>query len=142
LAPSPTGGHKPSVQARVRRRRARQALEPHRGEIWYVYTPGQPDDHHQTRPALVVSEDVRNRMRDDLIVVPMFSRGRPGPTRVSINAGTGGAPAAGILFCEEITTIDRDFLENGPMGPPIPRHRMDEVVRALRRAIGELVPEP
>ena len=123
-------------------RRARQAPEPHRGEIWYVYTPGQPDDPHQPRPALVVSEDVRNRMRDDLIVVPLFSRGRPGPTRVAIHTGTRGAAAAGILFCEEITTIDRDFLANGPIGPPIPRKRMGEVVRAIRRAIGEVVPEP
>jgi mRNA-degrading endonuclease toxin of MazEF toxin-antitoxin module len=81
-------------------------------------------------------------MRDDLIVVPMFSRGRLGPTRVFVHAGTGGAPAGGILFCEEITTIDRDFLANGPIGPPISRKRMGEVVRAIRRAIGEVVPEP
>ena len=126
----------------MRPRPARHAREPHRGEIWYVYTPGQPDDPHQPRPALVVSEDVRNRIRDDLIVVPTFSRGRSGPTRVSVQAGTRGAPADGVLFCEEITTIDRDFLANGPIGPPLPRHRMDEVVRAIRRAIGEVVPEP
>ena len=90
----------------------------------------------------MVSENVRNRMRDDLSVVPMFSRGRQGPTRVSVHTGTGGAPAGGILFCEEITTIDRDFLADGPIGPPIPRNRLDEVVRAIRRAIGEVVPEP
>jgi mRNA-degrading endonuclease toxin of MazEF toxin-antitoxin module len=85
---------------------------------------------------------VRNTIRDDLIVVPMFSRGRAGPTRVPIPAVAGNVPFDSILFCEEITTIDRDFLERGPLGPPMDGHRMDEVVRAIRRAIGEVVPEP
>ncbi len=107
-----------------------------------MYTPGQPDDPHQPRPALVVSEDVRNSLRDDLIVVPLFSRGRLGPTRVALPAGAGGVPDGGVLFCEEITTIDRDFLANGPIGPRLGARLMGEVVRAVRRAIGEVVPEP
>lgn len=72
----------------------------------------------------------------------MFSRGRAGPTRVAIPAGAGNVPFASVLFCEEITTIDRDFLASGPLGPPVDGDRMDEVVRAIRRAIGEVVPEP
>ena len=51
-----------------------------------VYTPGPPDDPHQPRPALVVSEEVRNRLRDDLVVIPLFSLGRFGPTRVYVPA--------------------------------------------------------
>ncbi|MEA2638493.1 MAG: hypothetical protein QOE18_1550, partial [Chloroflexota bacterium] len=51
-------------------------------------------------------------------------------------------PFDSIVFCEEITTLDRDFLASGPLGAPIGGHRMDEVVRAIRRAIGEVVPEP
>jgi hypothetical protein len=39
---------------------------PRRGEIWLVYTSGQPDDPHQPRPALVVSANVRNRLSDDV----------------------------------------------------------------------------
>ena len=107
-----------------------------------VYTPGQPDDPHQPRPALVVSEDVRNRLRDDLVVIPLFSLGRLGPTRVSVPARTGGLRNPGILFCEEITTIDRDFLYRGPLGPRLARPVLDAVVRAVRRALGEVVPEP
>ena len=72
----------------------------------------------------------------------MFSRGRLGPTRVSIPSRTSRMAADGVLFCEEITTIDRDFLADGPLGPPIDRRRMDEVVRAIRRAVGETLPEP
>jgi mRNA-degrading endonuclease toxin of MazEF toxin-antitoxin module len=91
---------------------------------------------------VVVSEDVRNAVRDDLIVVPMFSRGRLGPTRVHLPFRAGNVAAEGVLFCEELTTIDRDFLASGPLGPPLDRKRMDSVVRAIRRAIGETVPEP
>src|SRR5438067_1726655 len=49
---------------------------PRRGEIWFVETPNQPDDPHQPRPALIISANVRNRLADDVIVVPIFSRGR------------------------------------------------------------------
>jgi len=107
-----------------------------------VHTPGQPDDPHQPRPALVVSDDVRNRLRDDLIVVPVFSTGRLGPTRVALAPGEGGLPHKSLLFCEEVTTIDRDFLHRGPLGAQVPRQVLDSTVRAIRRAVGEVVPEP
>ena len=107
-----------------------------------VYTPGQPDDPHQPRPALVVSEDVRNHLRHDLIVIPLFSLGRLGPTRVPVPARTGGLRNPGVLFCEEITTIDRDFLYRGPLGPRLTRPVLDAALRAVRRALGEVVPEP
>ncbi len=118
------------------------APHPRRGELWMVYTPAQPDDPHQPRPALVVSEDVRNRLRDDLIVVPAFSAGRVGPTRVVVQAGTGGLPQDSVLFCEEITTIERDFVQRGPLGPRIDGHTMSRVIRAIRRAVGEVIREP
>jgi mRNA-degrading endonuclease toxin of MazEF toxin-antitoxin module len=102
-----------------------------------VYIPGQPDDPHQPRPALVISEDVRNRLTDDLIVVPLFSTGRGGPTRVTVASGAGGLRRPGVLFCEEIATIDRDFLDRGPLGPRLSGPVLDAVVRAVRRALGD-----
>jgi mRNA interferase MazF len=107
-----------------------------------VYTPGQPDDPHQPRPALVISEDVRNRLTDDVIVVPLFSTGRVGPTRVALAKGTGGLRRSSVLYCEEVTTIDRDFLDRGPLGPRVSGPVLDEVVRAVRRALGDAVPQP
>ena len=104
-----------------------------------VLTPGQPDDPHQPRPALVVSEDVRNRLRDDLIVIPLFSAGKAGPTRVPLPAGAGGLRRPGVLFCEEITTIDRDFLSRGPLGPQLSSQVLNAVVRAVRRALGDAI---
>jgi len=115
---------------------------PLRGEIWSVRIPGQPDDPHQPRPALVVSANVRNRLADDLMIVPVFSRGADGPTHVRIGGGVGGLKGDGVLFCEELTTIDRDFLSRGPWGPPVPNDVVMAVIRAVRRALGETVPEP
>ena len=106
-----------------------------------AYTPGQPDPH-QPRPALVISEDRRNSLRDDLIVVPIFSAGRLGPTRVPVPSRVGGLSRSGLLFCEEITTINRDFLYRGPLGPRISRQTLQAVVRAVRRALGDVIPEP
>lgn len=107
-----------------------------------AYTPGQPDDPHQPRPALVISEDVRNRLGDDILVVPLFSTGRAGPTRVMLGSGAGGLRQPGFLYCEEITTIDREFLHRGPLGPLLSGPVLDAVVRAVRRAIGEVIAEP
>jgi len=109
---------------------------PQRGYVWYVFLPGQPDDPHQPRPALILSDNVRNRLTDDLIVVPIFSTGRPGPTRVPIGAGVGGLHHEGILFCEELATIDRDFLVRGPLGSRVPDDLLNSVVRAIIIAIG------
>lgn len=109
---------------------------PRRGEIWYAFLPGQPDDPHQSRPTLVISEDVRNRLTDDLIVVPIFSAGRAGPTRLAIAAGMGGLPHDSMLFCDELATIDRDFLVRGPLGPPVSDSLLQRVVAAILIAIG------
>jgi mRNA-degrading endonuclease toxin of MazEF toxin-antitoxin module len=115
---------------------------PTRGEIWSVRLPGQPDDPHQPRPALVVSSDVRNRIADDVMVVPIFSRGAAGPTHVRIERGIGGLKRDGVLFCEELTTLDREFLARAPWGAPVPAEVLSAVVRAVRRAVGETVAEP
>ena len=115
---------------------------PRRGEIWLAFSPGQPDDPHQPRPSLIVSENVRNRLSDDVIVVPLFSEGERGPTHVAIPRGAGGLRRQSVAFCEEITTIDREFLTRGPLGRSVDPAIVQAVVRAVRRALGETVPEP
>lgn len=82
---------------------------PRQGEIWFTYTPGQPEDPHQPRPGLIVSENQRNVASDDCTVIPIFSAGHLGRRRVSLPAPTGGIAHDSILFCEEITTIHRTF---------------------------------
>ncbi len=106
-----------------------------------MLTPGRPDDPHQPRPALVVSADVRNRLVPHAIVVPIYSSGAPAPTRVQVPAGAGGLRRDSILFCEEISTIDRTFFRRGPWGERVTAEVMASVIRSVRRAIGEVVPE-
>ena len=80
-------------------------------------------------------------MSDDVIVIPIFSSRRLGPTRVAIARGAGGLDHDGVLFCEEITTVVHDFLECGPLGPPVSEALLLRVVRAVRRALGEVLPD-
>lgn len=123
-------------------RRAPLTTSPVRGEIWSVRLPGKPDDPHQPRPALVVSANVRNRVADDVIVVPIFSLGATGPTHVPLPRGSGGIKKDSVLFCEELTTLDREFLYRGPWGPLVEPEVLHAVVRAIRRAVGETLTEP
>lgn len=112
---------------------------PLRGEIWLILTPGRPRDPHQPRPALCVSADVRNRNRDHALFVPIYSRGRSGPTRVALARGTGGLPRDSIAFCEEVTMLHYDFLDEGPLGDVAPERVMRDAVRAIRRSVGDIV---
>jgi mRNA-degrading endonuclease toxin of MazEF toxin-antitoxin module len=68
-----------------------------------------------------------------------LSTGRLGPTRVPVPAGVGGLRRPGVLFCEEIATIDRDFLVRGPLGGQLPERLLRQIVFAVRRALGDLV---
>jgi len=117
-------------------------MAPMRGEIWSVRLPGKPDDPHQPRPALVISSDYRNEVADDVIVVPIFSIGAESPTHVRIASGEGGIRRESVLFCEELTTLQIGFVVRGPWGPRVATSTLESVVRAVRRAVGEVVPEP
>jgi mRNA-degrading endonuclease toxin of MazEF toxin-antitoxin module len=111
------------------------AADPRRGEVWLAYTPGQPSDPHQPRFVLVVSADVRNRARDHVMVVPIFSTGNLGPTRLVIPAAGSGLHYDSVLFCEELITIDKAFLAKGPRGR-VSQNLLHQVVVAVRRALG------
>lgn len=114
-------------------------LPPLRGQIWFVWTPGQPFDPHQPRRALILSDDERNTRTDDVTVVPIFSRGRPGPTHDSIPRGPWGLDHDSILFCEEITTLHLDFLVEGPLGTTVPDGVLHRAIRAVRIGLGDVV---
>jgi len=115
---------------------------PRRGEIWLAELPNMPYDPHQPRPVLIVSDDRRNRLFDHVIVVPSYSSRRRGPTRVPIQGGTGGIVHDSVLYCEEASTLHRDFLVDVPLGETVSLSLLGRVNRAIRRALGEVVPEP
>jgi mRNA-degrading endonuclease toxin of MazEF toxin-antitoxin module len=91
---------------------------------------------------LIISEDLRNRRSPTVIVVPIFSSGRPGPTRVPIRAGVGGIDHDSILLCEQLATLNKVFVFDGPLGGTVAPSLLGRINRAIRRALGEVVPEP
>lgn len=42
--------------------------------------------------------------------------------------------------CEQIACLDKQFLVRGPLGRPLPDSLISDVVRAIRRAVGEVLP--
>ena len=108
---------------------------PRRGEIYLVKLPEHPSDP-KDRPALVVSLDVRNRMANDVIVVPLSTTLRPAPTHVELPAGEGGLKETSMAKCEQVTTLDKSFLIRGPFAGTINSLLMQEIEKAIQRAIG------
>ena len=108
---------------------------PRRGEIYLVRLLGHPSDT-KDRPALVVSLDVRNRLANDVIVVPLSTTLRPAPTHVELPAGEGGLKETSMAKCEQITTLDKSFLIRGPFAGTISPSLMQEIEKAIQRAIG------
>jgi len=111
---------------------------PRRGEIYLVRLPSQPKDT-KPRPALVVSLDVRNRLANDVIVVPLSTTLRTSPTHVELSEGEGGLDQTSMAKCEQITTLDKSFLMRGPFSGTMSPMRMTEVERAIQRAIGIVI---
>jgi len=112
---------------------------PRRGEIYLVQLPNQPLDSKE-RPALVVSIDVRNRLAHDVIVVPLSKTLRLAPTHVEIPQGEGGLHRTSMAKCEQITTLDKSLLIQGPFAGTISAAKMQEVEKAIMRAVGVSAP--
>ena len=108
---------------------------PRRGEIYLVKLPGHPSDR-KSRPALVVSMDVRNRLANDVIVVPLTTTLRPAPTHVELPAGEGGLKQSSMAKCEQVPTLDKSFLLRGPFAGIVSPSIMWEIEKAIQRAIG------
>jgi mRNA interferase MazF len=108
------------------------------GEIYLVKLPGHPSDT-KDRPALVVSLDVRNRLANDVIVVPLSTTLRLAPTHVELPAGEGRLKETSMAKCEQVTTLDKSFLIRGPFAGTITPSIMREIEKAIQRAIGIVV---
>jgi mRNA-degrading endonuclease toxin of MazEF toxin-antitoxin module len=111
---------------------------PARGEIYLVNIPGQPGDT-KSRPALIVSLDVRNRLANDVIAVPISTNLRPSPTHVKLSKGQGGLHRTSMVKCEQITCLDKSFLIRGPFSGTISSVKMAEIEIAIQRAIGIVI---
>jgi mRNA-degrading endonuclease toxin of MazEF toxin-antitoxin module len=86
---------------------------------------------------LIISTDEQNELTDDVIVIPIYSKGVLGPRHVAIRQGVGGIWHDSVLFCEEVSALDRALLVEGPYARPVPDELLREVVLGVRRAIGD-----
>jgi len=111
---------------------------PHRGCLYWVVIPGEPDRKH--RPALVVSVNSRNRLADDVLVIPASTTLRPAPTHVRLRRGTGGLPHDSVLKCEQITTLPKHLLSPSALGGPLSEPLLEDIERGVLRAIGVPIP--
>jgi len=111
---------------------------PRRGKIYLVRLPGQPGDT-KPRPALAVSLDVRNRLANDVIVVPISTTRHASPTHVKLSQGEGGLDQDSIAKCEQITTLDKSFLIRGPFSGTISPGKMTEIEKAIQLSIGIVI---
>ena len=108
---------------------------PKRGEIYLVNLPSKPKDI-KNRPALVVSLDIRNKLANDIIVVPLSTTLRPAPTHVLLQEGEGGLSKASLAKCEQVTTMDKSLLIRGPFAGKINDEKMKEIEKAIMIALG------
>lgn len=109
---------------------------PRRAHVYW----GRLPEERKRRPALVVSPDARNRLAVDLLVVPLSTSSRPGPTHVHLGKGEAGLPRDCFARCEQITNVAKERLARSALGGPLGEGRMGEIVRAILRALAVPVP--
>jgi mRNA-degrading endonuclease toxin of MazEF toxin-antitoxin module len=107
---------------------------PLRGCLYWVAIPGEPGE--KRRPAVVVSVNARNRLANDVLVIPASTTLKPAPTHVRLRKGTGGLRRDSVLKCEHITTLPKALLSDSALGGPLPAVLLEEVERGVLRAIG------
>src|SRR5437762_1332882 len=107
-------------------------LFPRRGEIWLVEFPDDP----KSRPALIVSLDVRNELANSVLAVPITTNLRPAATHVLIAAGQGGLVHDSMARCENVSYLHKSRLSRGPLAGAIGSALMRDVERALLRSLG------
>jgi len=100
-----------------------------------VNLPSKPKDN-KNRPALVVSLDIRNKLANDIIVVPLSTNLRQSPNHVLLQEGEGGLTKISVAKCEQVTTIDKSLLIRGPFAGKISDEKMQEIEKAIMIALG------
>jgi mRNA interferase MazF len=108
------------------------AVFPRRGEVWLVDFPDDP----KSRPALIVSMDVRNELANSVVAIPITTNLRPSPTHVVLPAKQGGLMHDSMARCENVSYLHKSRLSRGPLAGTISAVLMREVERCLLRSLG------
>jgi mRNA interferase MazF len=105
---------------------------PRRGEVWLVEFPDDP----KSRPALIVSPDVRNEWANSVLAVPITTNLRPAPTHVPLPAGQGGLLHDSMARCENVSYLRKSRLSRGPLATAVTPELMRDIERCLLRSLG------
>lgn len=90
------------------------------------------------RPVVILSPDVRNRLANDVIVVPCSTSARAMVWHVPLRRGEAGLPQACMAKCEQIATVPKAWIEPAELGQLSPG-RMRQIELAVLSAVGILV---
>lgn len=72
------------------------------------------------------------------MLVPVFTNvSKYSDTYVVIPKSEGGMPHESVAKCDQLTTVHKSFLHNGPLGGRLSASLMWQIHYAVRRAIGE-----
>ena len=72
-------------------------MSPARGDVWWVaLDPTEGSEIHKTRPCLVLTSNVLNRLRSTVVVVPYSSAAAAHPP-ITVPVTCRGAPAVAVV---------------------------------------------
>lgn len=109
---------------------------PARGEIWLAdLNPVRGHEQAGRRPVLVVSEDLFNKGRANLVVVlPVTSTIRAIPFHVTVEPPEGGLSNRSSVLCEAVRSISKDRLV--ARWGMVMKETMDQIEDRLRILMG------
>lgn len=111
------------------------ALEPKAGEVWNVdFSPQVGREQAGVRPALVISHNRFNRLRNDLhIVVPITGTNRGLAYHVTVEPPEGGLTKTSRIMCEQekSQSVERFIDRRGVVS--------DETLRRVQEIVAELI---
>jgi mRNA interferase MazF len=84
-----------------------------RGDVyWADLIPRSGSEQTGRRPVVVISHDGFNQIPAwrSIIVVPVSSQSKRGPTVVALPASVAGLPKPSVAVCHQVTTLDRSKL--------------------------------
>jgi len=111
--------------------------QPGRGEIYFLdFSPSRGREMKGPHPALVIQNDVGNKVSDLTIVAAITSNLKVAdlPVGVLITAEESGLPHKSVVHLGQIYTIDKERLQN--LSGMLSEHKMLEVDRAIEISLG------
>ena len=104
-------------------------VAPRRGEIYLV-------NLDKARPALILSVDALNKYAHDVCIVPITTKQHAQfSMRVPLQSGDGGLDRNCWAKCDQVTTIEKTFLQPKPLGL-ISSSKLAEIEKQIKVALG------